>query len=161
MTSSLSAREPPGCVLARRLVDTGAVSVLLVEAGPKVSHPYIRLPAGFTKLTGSALGWGYGTVPQKGLHGKEVWYPQGKVLAAAHQSTRRCTRAATAGTTTTGRRTAARDSYAEVLPYFRKSEDNNRYANEYHGQGGPQQVSDPVPHLLTTVFVRAARLNSP
>jgi len=46
---------PAGCVLARRLVDTGKVSVLLLEAGPNDNHPLIRMPAGFTKLTGNLV----------------------------------------------------------------------------------------------------------
>ena len=48
-------------------------------------------------------------------------------------------------------------SYADVLPYFVKAEDNNRYADAFHGQGGPLRVSDVIPHKLTTAFVRAAQ----
>ena len=69
-----------GCVLARRLVDTDQVSVLLLEAEPNDWHPYIHMPARFTKLTGATHNWGYETVPQKGLDGSEIWYPQGRVL---------------------------------------------------------------------------------
>jgi choline dehydrogenase-like flavoprotein len=48
-------------------------------------------------------------------------------------------------------------SYDDVLPYFRKSEDNNRIVDDYHGQGGPQAISDQTsPHLLSTSFVQAA-----
>ena len=67
-----------GCVLARRLIDTGEVSVLLLEAGPDDRHPLLRIPAGFTQLTGTRYTWGYETAPQAGLAGKRVWYPQAR-----------------------------------------------------------------------------------
>ena len=147
-----------GCVLARRLVDTGQVSVLLLEAGPSDRHPYIHMPAGFTKLTGATHSWGYETVPQKGLNGLEIWYPQGRVLGGGSSIN--------AQVYTRGNRWDYDNwadhgcsgwSYGEVLPYFRKAEDNNRYADAFHGQGGPLKVSDALPHMLTTVFVRAAQ----
>ena len=94
-----------GCVLARRLVDTGQVSVLLLEAGPNDWHPYIHMPAGFTKLTGATHIWGYETVPQKGLNGSE----SSGFWAEARRSTPKSTRAATVGTTTTGPTTAVPD----------------------------------------------------
>src|SRR6056297_2465329 len=71
---------PAGCVLARRLIDTGEVRVLLVEAGPTDRNPLLHVPAGFTKLTGTRYTWGYETAPQPGLGGKRVWYPQARVL---------------------------------------------------------------------------------
>lgn len=147
-----------GCVLARRLVDTGAVSVLVLEAGPSDWHPYIHMPAGFTKLTGATHSWGFQTEPQKGLNGSQIWYPQGRVLGGGSSIN--------AQVYTRGNRWDYDNwsdhgctgwSYDEVLPYFRKAEDNNRYADEFHGQNGPLKVSDALPHKLTTVFVRAAQ----
>jgi choline dehydrogenase-like flavoprotein len=149
---------PAGCVLARRLIDTGRVSVLLLEAGPSDWHPLIHMPAGFTKLTGASHSWSYETAPQAGLNGKAVWYPQARVLGGGSSINAQLY---TRGNRWDYDNWAAHGctgwSYAEVLPYFIRAEDNIRYANEYHGQGGPLRVSDVVPHRLTTMFVRAAQ----
>lgn len=147
-----------GCVMARRLVDTGAVSVLLLEAGPKDRHPFIHMPAGFAKLTGTSHSWGYSTIAQDGLAGKEVWYPQGRVLGGGSSIN--------AQVYTRGNKLDYDEwsdlgctgwSYEEVLPYFKKAEDNQRLDDDFHGQDGPLKVSDPTPHKMTTVFVRAAQ----
>jgi choline dehydrogenase-like flavoprotein len=149
---------PAGCVLARRLVDTGQVSVLMLEAGPSDWNPLIHIPAGFTKLTGTSHSWGYETVPQQWLNGTEVWYPQGRVLGGGSSINAQIY---TCGNRWDYDNWAAHGcegwSYDEILPYFIKAEDNNRYANEFHGQGGPLRVSDVIPHKLTTAFVRAAQ----
>ena len=149
---------PAGCVLARRLVDTGQVSVLLLEAGPRDWNPLIHVPAGFTKLTGASHSWGYETVPQPGLNGKQVWYPQARVLGGGSSINAQLY---TRGNRWDYDNWAAHGctgwSYDEVLPYFLRAEDNNRYVNPYHGQGGPLLVSDVIPHRLTTSFVRAAQ----
>lgn len=147
-----------GCVLARRLVDTGDVSVLLLEAGPSDWNPLLHVPAGFTKLTGTSHTWGYETAPQPGLNGKEVWYPQARVLGGGSSINAQLY---TRGNAWDYDNWAAHGcdgwAYADVLPYFRKAEDNTRFADAYHGQGGPLRVSDVVPHPLTTVFARAAQ----
>lgn len=149
---------PAGCVLARRLVDTGQVTVLVLEAGPNDSHPYIHMPAGFTKLTGTSHSWGYETVPQNGLEGSSIWYPQGRVLGGGSSIN---AQVYTRGNRWDYNNWAAHGcdgwSYDEILPYFRKAEDNNRIVDDYHGQGGPLKVSDALPHKLTTAFVRAAQ----
>ncbi len=149
---------PAGCVLARRLVDTGNATVLLLEAGPPDRNPLIHVPAGFTRLTGPAHSWGYATVPQRGLGGKAVWYPQARVLGGGSSINAQLY---TRGNAWDYDNWAAHGcdgwSYAEVLPYFLKAEDNSRYADAYHGQGGPLCVSDVVPHKLTQAFVRAGQ----
>lgn len=147
-----------GCVLARRLVDTGQASVLVLEAGPNDWHPYIHMPAGFTKLTGATHSWGYETVPQKGLNGTEIWYPQGRVLGGGSSINAQIyTRGNRWDYDNWADHGCAGWAYDDVLPYFRKAEDNNRYADAFHGQGGPLKVSDALPHKLTTAFVRAAQ----
>ncbi len=149
---------PAGCVLARRLVDTGKVSVLLLEAGPRDWNPLIHVPAGFTKLTGPSLSWGYETTPQAGLNGKSVWYPQARVLGGGSSINAQLY---TRGNRWDYDNWAAQGcdgwSYAEVLPFFRRAEDNSRYADDYHGQGGPLLISDVIPHRLTSAFTRAAQ----
>ena len=147
-----------GCVLARRLIDAGEVSVLLIEAGPRDRHPLIHMPAGFARMTGPRFGWGYETVPQAGLGGRRVWFPQGRVLGGGSS--------VNAQIYTRGNRWdydhwAAEGctgwSYDEVLPYFRRAEDNDRLADAYHGTGGPLAVSDALPHPLTRAYVLAAQ----
>ncbi len=148
-----------GCVLANRLTENPDIRVLLLEAGSPDSNPLIHMPAGFAKLTGETATWGYSTVPQKHLDNREVWYPQGRVMGGGSSIN--------AQVYTRGHALDYDDwaneegcegwSYAEVLPYFRKAEDNIRLSNDYHGTGGPLKVSDPVPHELTSTFVRAAQ----
>lgn len=150
---------PAGCVLAHRLSADPEVTVLLLEAGKPDRHPLIHMPAGFAKLTGTTATWGYKTVPQKHLDGREIWYPQGRVLGGGSSIN--------AQVYTRGHRAdydewAAEEgcvgwSYDEVLPYFRRAEDNIRLADAYHGSDGPLKVSDPVPHPLTSAYIRAAQ----
>ena len=147
-----------GCVLAGRLSASGA-SVLLLEAGYPDSHPYIHIPAGFTKLSGPKVNWGYRTVPQKHLNNREMWYPQGKTLgggssinAMIYTRGHRSDYNAWAASGATGW------SYEEVLPYFRKAEANSRFSNRYHGTDGPLAVSDPIsPLKISAAFIKAAQ----
>ncbi len=150
---------PAGCCLAARLSEDPAVSVLLLEAGGSDRHPYIRAPAGFAKLTGTSHTWGYSTAPQREFDGRAMWYPQGRVLGGgssinamiyARGNARDYDAWAEAGCAGWG--------YADVLPYFKRPEDNERFHNDYHGSGGPLGVSDPVrPLPISAAFVRAAQ----
>jgi choline dehydrogenase-like flavoprotein len=150
---------PAGCVLANRLSEDPEVKVLLLEAGTLDNSPLIHMPAGFAKLTGTTATWGYRTVPQKHLDNREVWYPQGKVLGGGSSIN---AQVYTRGNRADYDEWASEEgcdgwSYDDILPYFKRSEDNIRYADAYHGAGGPLKVSDPVPHPLTSVYVRAAQ----
>ena len=147
-----------GSVLAHRLSEDPGVRVLLLEAGTRDLHPMIHVPAGCGFLFGRSVNWRFRTVPQEHLDNREVWYPQGRTLGGSS--------AINAMIYIRGQREDY-DSWAElgnpdwsydrVLPYFRKSEDNSRLVDAYHGQGGPQAVSDQTnPHILSTSFVRAA-----
>jgi choline dehydrogenase-like flavoprotein len=69
-----------GCVLAARLSEDPATSVLLVEAGGEDRRLEIRVPAAFSKLYRSDLDWGFSTAPQRGLDGREIAFPRGKVI---------------------------------------------------------------------------------
>ncbi len=147
-----------GCVLAARLSERGA-SVLLLEAGYPDSHPFIHIPAGFTKLSGPRVNWGYRTVPQPHLDNREMWYPQGKTLGGGSSINAmiytRGDRLDYDGWAAGG---AEGWSYEEVLPYFRKAENNRRFANRYHGTDGPLAVSDPISPLpISATFIRAAQ----
>ena len=72
-----------GCVLAARLTEDPATSVLLLEAGLRDRKLHVRVPAAFSKLFRSPLDWGYDTVPQDALDGRRVVFPRGKVLGGS------------------------------------------------------------------------------
>lgn len=148
-----------GCVLANRLTEDPDVKVLLLEAGSRDLNPMIHIPGGVGMLFGPRVNWRFHTVPQPQLDNREIWYPQGKTLggssainAMIYIRGQREDYDAWAAQGNTGW------SYDDVLPYFKKSEDNSRLVDEYHAQGGPQAVSDQTnPHPLSTAFVRAAQ----
>jgi len=147
-----------GCVLANRLTEDPDVTVLLLEAGSRDLNPMIHVPGGVGMLFGPRVNWRFHTVPQTQLDGRSVWYPQGKTLGGSS--------AINAMIYIRGQRedydgwAAAGNpgwGYDDVLPYFKKSEDNNRLVDDFHGQGGPQAVSDQTgPHILSKAFVQAA-----
>jgi choline dehydrogenase-like flavoprotein len=150
---------PAGCVLANRLTEDPKVNILLLEAGQPDRNPLIHMPAGFAKLTGKAESWGYSTAPQKHLDNRELWYPQGKVLGGGSSIN---AQVFTCGNPLDYDEWADEHScdgwsHADILPYFRRSEDNPRFSNKWHGVGGPLQVSDPEPQAMTQVFVRACQ----
>ena len=147
-----------GCVLAARLTETAA-TVLLIEAGPPDSHPFIHVPAGFTKLSGPRVNWGYRTVPQKNLNNREMWYPQGRTLGGGSSINAMIyTRGHKSDYDSWAKGGATGWSYHDVLPYFRKAESNARFSNEFHGVNGPLSVSDPIsPLKITAAFIKAAQ----
>lgn len=148
-----------GCAVAHRLSEVPDTSVLLLEAGPKDSSPLIHMPAGFTKLTGKNVNWCFKTVPQTHVNDREMHYPQGRTLGGSTSIN--------AMIYIRGHRLDYdewRDlgcegwGFEDVLPYFKRSENNERFANKYHGQGGPLNVADQTQHnQLTRAFVRSAQ----
>ena len=147
-----------GCVLAARLSESDA-KVLLIEAGYPDTHPYIHVPAGFTKLSGPRVNWGYRTVPQKHLDNRELWYPQGRTLGGGSSINAMIyTRGQPEDYDSWAALGAAGWAYKDVLPYFRKAERNQRFAGPYHGVDGPLAVSDPIsPIEITRTFIKAAQ----
>lgn len=151
---------PAGCVLANRLSEDAAVRVLLLEAGGSDRHPYFAMPAGFAKMTKGIASWGWSTVPQRHLGGRVLRYTQAKVIGGGSSIN--------AQIYTRGN---ARDydgwakdegcegwGYRDVLPYFKRAEDNQRFADDYHGAGGPLGVSVPInPLPISEAFLRAAQ----
>ena len=151
---------PAGCVLANRLTEDPDVKVLLLEAGGSDWHPLFHMPAGFAKMTKGVASWGWETVPQKHMKGRVLRYTQAKVLGG--------------GSTINAQlytRGNARDydlwaneegctgwDYRSVLPYFKRSEDNQRFADDYHAYGGPLGVSIPVSALpICDAYIRAGQ----
>jgi choline dehydrogenase len=147
-----------GCVLAARLTEDPRTRVLLLEAGGADRAKEIRIPAAFSKLFKTAVDWNYSTEPEPQLHNRRLYWPRGKVLGGSS--------AINAMIYVRGNRTDydhwrelgnAGWSFAEVLPYFKKSENQERGASEYHGVGGPVNVADPrYVNPLTGAFLAAA-----
>jgi choline dehydrogenase-like flavoprotein len=148
-----------GCVVAARLSEDPSNRVLLLEAGGPDRNPLIHMPAGFTKLTGPSVNWGFQTVPQPELNNRPMHYPQGRTLGGSTSIN--------AMIYIRGHRLDYdewRDlgnegwGYDDVLPYFRKSENNERLVDQFHGSGGPLNVTEQVSHNpLSKAFVRAAQ----
>ena len=148
-----------GCVLANRLSADGKHTVLLLEAGPKDSNIWIHVPLGYGKLfKEKSVNWMYQTEPEPGLDGRQVFQPRGKVLGGSssingllyvrgqHEDYDRWRQRGNVGW-----------GYDDVLPYFKKAENQTRGADPYHGTGGPLTVSDwRHDDPLSEAFVKAA-----
>jgi choline dehydrogenase-like flavoprotein len=149
-----------GCVIAARLAELPDAKVLLLEAGPLDTDRLIHLPVGFFKMTDGPLTWGFKTAPLAHADNREMVFPQGRVLGGGSSIN---AMVYTRGNAADYDSWAADEgcsgwAYADVLPYFRKAEDNERFSNAWHGTGGPLGVSDlRSPHPLTKAFVRAAQ----
>jgi len=148
-----------GCVLADRLSATRDVRVLLLEAGGPDRNPFIHMPAGIARLIDDTrIDWRYYTEPEVELLGRRLYWPRGRVLGGSSSINAMCyTRGHPLDYDEWARLCSNAWSYAEVLPYFRKSEDQARGADDYHGVGGPLSVEDlRFRNPLSRVFVEAA-----
>ena len=148
-----------GCVLANRLSKDGKHTVLLLEAGPKDTNIWIHVPLGYGKLfKDKTVNWMYQTEPEPGLGGRSVFQPRGKVLGGSssingllyvrgqHEDYDRWRQRGNVGW-----------GYDDVLPYFKRAENQSRGADDYHGVGGPLPVSDwRHEDPLSEAFVKAA-----
>ncbi|MFL5893599.1 MAG: GMC family oxidoreductase [Thermoleophilaceae bacterium] len=146
-----------GCVLASRLTEDPDVRVLLIEAGPADALDNVHIPVGVTALTRSAVDWDYSTGHEPHCDGRRVYLPRGRVLGGSSSTNAmvyiRGNRAdydawRDAGCTGWG--------FDDLLPYFKRAEDNERGASELHGAGGPLAVSDGRhPNPMMDAFVEA------
>ena len=149
-----------GCVLANRLSEDPSLKVLLLEAGGGADSMLFRMPAGFAKMTKGVASWGWSTVPQKHLGGRVIWYTQAKVIGGgssinAQLYTRGNAKDYDGWVSEAG---CEGWGYADVLPYFKRSEDNQRLHDAYHSYGGPLGVSYPInPPPISHAFLRAAQ----
>ncbi|MBY4597801.1 choline dehydrogenase [bacterium BD-1] len=149
-----------GCVLANRLSEDPDCRVLLLEAGPSDWHPFIHMPAGLAKLVGKkGVNWDYSTAPEPTLDGRQLWWPRGKVLGGSSSINAMCYIRGHARDYDEWARMGAEGwQWSNALPYFRRSEGNERGASELHGGDGPLGVSDPRHrNPLSEVFLQAAR----
>ncbi|GAB4190581.1 MAG: choline dehydrogenase [Wenzhouxiangellaceae bacterium] len=148
-----------GCVLANRLSSQPNQQVLLLEAGGRDWNPFIHMPAGLARLANhTGINWNYQTEPEPQLDGRQLYWPRGKVLGGSSSINAMCYIRGQAEDYDAWA-AAGNDgwSYSDVLPYFKRAEDQERGASAYHGTGGPLTVSD-LRHTnpLSEVFLRAA-----
>lgn len=145
-----------GCVLANRLTASGRRSVLLLEAGPRDTDPWIHVPLGYAKLfTRKSVNWSYESDPEPALGGRCIFTPRGKVLGGSSSINGlvyiRGQREDFDGWGVPGW------GFDDLLPCFIRSEDQSRGASEWHGAGGPLAVSDlPDRHELCDAFIASA-----
>ncbi|HEY9666602.1 MAG TPA: GMC family oxidoreductase N-terminal domain-containing protein, partial [Coleofasciculaceae cyanobacterium] len=147
-----------GCVVAHRLTQDDKSTVLLLEAGEPATKPEIENPLAWTKLLGSELDWAYWTEPEPYLNGRKVFCPRGKVLGGCSSINAMIY---IRGNSYDFDQWQALGnpgwSYQDVLPYFKKSENQQRGASIFHGVGGLLNVSDPIaPSVISQRFVEAA-----
>jgi choline dehydrogenase len=150
-----------GCALAGRLAEDPATRVCLIEAGGSDHHPFISTPALVAAAIGTAkFNWRFETVPQSHLNGRRIPQPRGRVVGGSGSingmvysrgNPRDYADWVAAGATGW--------SYAEVLPYFLRTENNQDLpASRYHGHGGPMNVMRPRrPNQLNSDFIEATQ----
>ena len=149
-----------GCVMAARLSEDPNNQVLLLEAGPPDRSPWIHLPIGYGKtMWSSVYNWKFETDPDPNMNGRRIYWPRGKTLGGS--------------SSINGLiyiRGQAEDydhwaalgnegwSFKDVLPYFIKSEGNERGDSAFHGGNGPLKVSDiGAKHELIEAFIAGAQ----
>jgi len=147
-----------GSVVARRLVDAGA-SVLLLEAGGVDENPAIHDPGRLFELWESHDDWNYRTVPQAALGKRELGWPRGRVLGGSSALNGMIyVHGHPSDYDTWAYLGCAGWSFDDVLPLFKRSEDFDRGASEFHGAGGPTHVmSRYEPHPVTAAIVAASQ----
>jgi choline dehydrogenase-like flavoprotein len=132
-----------GCVLANRLSEDPSTRVLLIEAGGKDRSPNIKIPAAFPKQFHTKLDWDFATEPEPHVDNRPQYIPRGKSLGgSSSMNAMLYVRGRPLDYEGWAAQGAPGWGYADVLPYFKKSEDNVRGASEFHGVGGPLRVSE-------------------
>ena len=154
-----------GCVLANRLTDGGKHSVLLLEAGPEDRYPWIHIPIGYGKtMFHPVYNWGFHTDPDPGMDGRRIYWPRGRCLGGSSSingliyvrgQPEDYDRWAAAGNRGWG--------WRDVLPYFVRSEGNQRGASAAHGADGPLKCSDigEKHELMEAIIAGAGELGVP
>src|SRR5438093_1451392 len=148
-----------GCVLANRLSADGRHSVLLLEAGPPDRYPWIHIPIGYAKtMFNRRVNWCFYTEPEPGMNGRKIYWPRGKTLGGSSSINGLIY---IRGQREDYDHWAALGnpgwSYDEVLPYFIRSEGNQRGGDAFHGGEGPLKVSDiAARHELIEAFIDGA-----
>jgi choline dehydrogenase-like flavoprotein len=147
-----------GCVLAGRLSADPGTRVCLVEAGPNDDHVLCRIPFGAAVMVpGKWRNWAFQTEPQPGLNGRSGYQPRGRMLGGSSSLNAMIYIRGHPSDYDDWAALGARGwSFAEVLPYFKRSEGNERFGGTLHGGEGPLNVADLVsPSPLIDNFLRS------
>ena len=154
----ISGAGSAGCVLANRLSADPKVTVCVLEAGPKDWNPLIHWPAGILWMMRSPwLNWNYNTEPEKKLKGRSLFWPRGRTLGGSSSSNAmiyiRGHKKDYDHWESLGNKGW---SFKDILPYFKRSQHQERGGDEFHGVGGPLNVQDfAVKNELCTAFIKA------
>ena len=128
-----------GCVLANRLSEDPDVRVLLLEAGGPDTNDLVHLPAAFSALYRTAQDWDHSTIYEPFANDRRIYLPRGKVLGGSSSINAMIY---IRGNPLDYDEWGPGWTWAEMLPYFKRAEDNERGESELHGAGGPLPVSD-------------------
>jgi choline dehydrogenase len=147
-----------GCAVAGRLSEDGRWRVLLLEAGGPDTNPWIHIPLGYTRTyTDPRVNWMFESEPEKELRGRTLYQPRGKVLGGTSSINGMVYMRGTPADYDGWRQRGCEGwDWDSVLPFFKKAEDQERGADEFHGVGGPLHVSNPVRSPLGDAMVEAA-----
>lgn len=150
-----------GCVLANRLSADPAIRVCLIEAGGKDTSLMVRMPAGVGSLIKqpNPQNWGFYTAPQQHMEGRKLYWPRGKGWGGSSSINGMVYVRGHAGDFDQWGQTGLTGwSYADVLPYFRRSERYEGGANDFHGGDGPLNVTEsPMDGAVFKAFIEAGR----
>ncbi len=151
-----------GCVLAARLSEDPNISVCLLESGGPDNSVLIHAPAGVVAMVPTKINnYAFETVPQAGLNGRRGYQPRGKTLGGSSSINAMLY---VRGNKWDYDHWASLGNpgwtYDEVLPLFKRSENNENFANDFHGQGGPLNVTyQNHTSPINKLFLEAAQLN--
>ena len=147
-----------GCVVANRLSEDPHNRVLLIEAGPEDRNVWIHIPLGYGKnVNNPSVNWCYEGEPEPYCHGKKYFLPRGRVLGGSSSINGMVyVRGQVDDFNHWAQLGNQGWSFEDVLPYFKKSEDNSRGESELKGVGGPLAVSDvSEPNALCDALIEA------
>ena len=148
-----------GCTLANRLSADPSIRVCLIEAGKKDSSLLIRMPAGVGNLIKApgAHNWGFWTTPQEHMDRRKLYWPRGKGWGGSSSINGMIYIRGHAGDYDHWAQLGLRGwSFADVLPYFKRSESYEHGDTDYHGGDGPLHVSEsPVTNPVYRAFIKA------
>ena len=138
-----------GCAVAARLSESGRYRVLLLEAGPPDRNPWIHIPLGYAKTyIDPKVNWKFETAPQPQLGNRRLYLPRGKTLGGSSSINGMVYIRGSHGDYDEWRQRGCEGwDWDSVLPFFKKAENQTRGADEFHGVGGPLNVSDQPAHF--------------